>query len=99
MNFVNSLTYINTIAVTNTSTTFADSHAKRVGLYVVNNSNGNLFLRFGDDPATTSNYTIRLAAGSTYELPYQYFTGTMMGIWETKSDLAGSAQVTQILDK
>ena len=72
--------------------TIAASNANRKGLTVFNEGAGNLHITIGTATTSTSSYTIRLAAGDYYELPYNY-TGLIGGIFAT----AGTARVTEIV--
>jgi len=71
--------------------TIANSNANRRGLTVFNEGAGNLHITIGTATTSTSSYTIRLATGDYYELPYNY-TGLIGGIFAT----AGTARVTEI---
>ena len=71
--------------------TIAVSNANRKGLTVFNEGAGNLHITIGTATTSTSSYTIRLATGDYYELPYNY-TGLIGGIFAT----AGTARVTEI---
>jgi len=93
------------VAVTNTSstgatpTTFSSvtyatisaSNTSRKGLTIFNEGAGLLYVTLGTSTTTSSLYSVRLAAGDYYEVPFGY-TGLVGGIFAT----AGNARVTQI---
>ena len=56
-----------------------------------NNSTSVAFLKLGTG-ASSSSFTIKLAAGSYYELPISY-TGAIHAIWETEN---GDMQITEL---
>jgi hypothetical protein len=95
----------NGVAVTNTSSTSATpttfssttyatisaSNASRKGLTIFSEGSGLLYVTLGTSTTTTSLYTIRLAAGDYYEVPFGY-TGLVGGLFGT----AGTARVTEV---
>jgi hypothetical protein len=73
---------------------FAPNLARR-GAIIFNNSTCDLFLRFGSGASTTL-FTYRIGALSTWEMPYgTNYIGEMTGIWETND--GGNAQVTELV--
>jgi hypothetical protein len=58
---------------------------------VYNDSTATLYLKFGATASTTS-YTVQLAAGAYYEFPQPLYTGVVDGIW---SAAAGAARTTE----
>lgn len=83
------LSNVNDAAV---STTILASNAARLGATVYNDSTVALYLKFGSSASTTS-FTVKLAADQYYEVPFGY-TGILTGIWA--SDAAGAARVTEL---
>lgn len=63
------------------------------GVYITNDSNTNLFLRFGTTAATTVLYTVKLTSNAFFEVPSSYI-GQITGIWSNAG--AGSALVTVV---
>jgi hypothetical protein len=57
---------------------------------VVNDSTAVLYLKYGVTASTTS-YTVQLAAGAYYEFPQPTYAGQVDGIWASAN---GSARVT-----
>lgn len=57
---------------------------------IYNDSSAVLYLKFGTTASTTS-YTVQLAAGAYYEFPQPVFAGRVDGIWASAN---GSARVT-----
>lgn len=69
-------------------TVFAAANAG--GRAVFNDSTAVLYLKFGAT-ATTTSYTVQLAAGDYYEFPQPTYCGQVDGIWASAN---GSARVT-----
>lgn len=65
---------------------------KRVGLMIFNDSANNLYCLIDGD-ATTSSYSFKLAPGAYYEMPKEYYTDKVTGIWDGTD---GGAKVTVI---
>ena len=59
---------------------------------VFNDSTANLFLKFGTT-ASTSSFTVKIAAGGYYEFPQPLYTGACDGIWDAA---AGNARLTEV---
>lgn len=68
------------------------SNANRLGATVFNDSDQALYLKLGATASTTS-FTVKMAAGSYYEVPFNY-TGIIDGIWA--ADSTGAARVTEV---
>jgi hypothetical protein len=81
------------VARSATSVVILSSSAVRQGAMIFNDSNANLFLRFGSANATTSDFSIKMGAGSYFEVPFQYL-GQITGIWQSAG--AGAARITNI---
>lgn len=58
---------------------------------VYNDSTAVLYLKFGATASTTS-YTVQLAAGAYYEFPQPVYAGQVDGIWASAN---GAARTTQ----
>ena len=59
-------------------------------LTVFNDSTAILYLKYGATASTTS-YTVRIAAGGYFEMPQPIYTGVIDGIWASAN---GSARIT-----
>jgi len=81
------LTNVNSSA---TTVTVLASNASRKGAQIFNDSTQVLYLKFGAT-ASTSSYTVQLAASAYYEVPAGY-TGIIDGIWASAN---GAARVTE----
>jgi hypothetical protein len=77
---------------TASSTTIVASNAGRLGATVFNDSTVDLYLKLGATASTTS-FTVKMAPGAYYEVPYGY-TGVIDGIWA--SDASGAARITEL---
>lgn len=64
----------------------------RKGLVVYNDSGVTLYIGYGAT-TTTSDFTYKVAAGGTYEMPEPLFVGLVQGIWDSAT---GSARVTEL---
>lgn len=80
------------VASSATSVTVLASNASRLGATVYNDSTQILYLLLGSGTASNSNYTLQMAAGSYYEVPFGY-TGQLTGIWASAN---GNARVTEL---
>ena len=67
------------------------ANANRKEALIFNNSTANLFLAF-TGTASTSAFTVKLAAGASYVLPTPLYKGVISGIWDAAN---GTAQVTE----
>jgi len=85
-----------TVAAVPAPTTVANlltANSTRGGFIITNGTTGNLFVKFGAT-ATTTDYTIKLAAGAVYEaqpLGNELYGGLITGIIDTGT---GNVQVT-----
>lgn len=77
---------------TNVSTTCLASNASRLGATVKNDSTVVMYVKFGAT-ASSSSFTVSLAAGDYYEVPFRY-TGIIDCIWA--SDASGAARITEM---
>ncbi len=67
-----------TASVTNSNTTVLALNTARLGATLYNESGAIAFIKLGSTASTTS-YTLQMAIGSYYEVPYAY-TGVIAGI-------------------
>lgn len=74
-----------------TSVTLLASNTSRKGVTIYNDSSAILYVKFGASASTTS-FTIKMAADTYYEVPFGY-TGIIAGIWASAT---GSARVTEM---
>jgi len=58
---------------------------------VFNDSTAVLYLAFTSSAASTSNYTVQIAAGGYYEFPQPVYSGAVTGIWASAN---GNARLT-----
>lgn len=82
---------LTTVATSGTSTTLLSQNKSRIGAIIINDSSVILYLKFGATASSTS-YTVSLAAGATYEVPYQY-NGRIDGILASST---GTARITEV---
>lgn len=75
------------------STTVLAANANRKGMMLYNDSTAILYLAFAATASTTS-YTLQVAAGGYYEMPIKpVYTGLLTGIWSAAN---GSVRVTEL---
>jgi len=75
-----------------TSVTLFASNANAKGRMVFNDSTAALYLKFGAT-ASTSSFTVQIAAGGHYEFPGPLYTGVVDGIWAAAN---GAARTTEV---
>jgi hypothetical protein len=82
------------VASSASSVTLQASNSSRKGLNIFNDSTAILYVKFGAT-ASTSSYTVQIAAGGYYELPASpaLYTGIVDGIWASAN---GNARVTEL---
>ena len=80
-----------TVAGSATSVTIFAAAGLAKGRAVFNDSAAVLYLAFTSSAATTSAYTVQLAAGGYYEFPQPVYSGQVTGIW---ASAAGNARLT-----
>lgn len=85
-----SATLANVASSATNVTLFAASGSVK-GRAVYNDSTAVLYLKFGAT-ATSSSYTVQLAAGAYYEFPQPCYGGLVDGIWAAAN---GAARTTQ----
>lgn len=79
------------VAASASSVTVIASNANRLGATVYNDSTVDLYLKLGATASTTS-FTVKMAAASYYEVPFGY-TGIIDGIWASAT---GNARITEL---
>lgn len=84
------LTNVNDTA---SSTTLLSANTDRRGFAIHNDSTSILYVKFGTTASTTS-YTVKLAADAYYESPSWCYTGRVDGIWS--ADASGAARITEL---
>ena len=89
---VASATLANVAGSASNVTLFAANPEAR-GRYIYNDSTAVLYVKFGAT-ATTSSFTVYMAANSYYEFPQQpLYTGQVDGIWASAT---GNARTTEV---
>lgn len=80
------------VASTNVDTVILAANAARKGVTVFNDSTAILYLLLANAVSSNAVYTVQIAAGGYYEVPFGY-TGIIKGVW---SAVNGAARVTEI---
>jgi len=84
---------VTSVAASASSVTLLATNTSRKGAMIVNDGAKNLFVKFGTTASTTS-YTVKLIAGSFFEVPFSY-TGIITGIWDVVVG-GDAARVTEL---
>lgn len=79
------------VASSASNVTIFSAAARPNGRTVWNDSTAVLYLKFGVT-ASSSSYTVQLAAGAFYEFPQPAYSGQVDGIWASAN---GNARTTQ----
>ena len=79
------------VSSSGSSVTIFSATAKALGRTVYNDSTQVLYLAFTSSAASSSAYTVQLAAGAYYEFPQPPYSGQVTGIWASAN---GNARVT-----
>lgn len=82
----------NVTAATSSGTLLA-ANVNRKGALVFNDSTANLFLGFTASAVSQTSYTVKIAAGALFEIPWPVYTGQVNGIWDVA---AGAARITEL---
>ena len=83
---------VTSVAGSASSVQLLASTAGRRGAYFYNDSSAIAYLKLGTT-ASTSSFTVALAANSFYELPYPCYTGRIDCIWASAT---GNMRITEI---
>jgi len=81
------------VASSASNVTLKASNGSRKGLLIFNDSTAILRVKFGATASSTS-YTVQIAAGGYYEMPQPVYTGLVDGIWAAAN---GNAYVTELV--
>src|SRR5690348_11276879 len=84
---------VSSVAGATSSTSILASNAARLGATVYNDSTAICYLLLNSGTASTTNYTVQLAAGAYYEVPFGY-TGAIKAIWASATGNARIAEFT-----
>ena len=79
------------VASANSSTTLFSVTGRALGRTIYNDSTQVLYVALDGSVASSSNYTVQLAAGAYYEFPQPVVSGKVTGIWASAN---GNARVT-----
>lgn len=79
------------VASSATNVTLFAANGSANGRAVFNDSSAVLYLKFGTTASSTS-YTVQLAAGALYEFPQPLYAGQVDGIWASAN---GAARTTE----
>lgn len=80
------------VASSATNVTLKAANASRRGLAIFNDSEAVLYVKFGAT-ASSSSFTVKIAAGGYYEMPQPIYVGIVDGIWASAN---GNARVTEL---
>lgn len=80
------------VASGTSSVSILAANGSRVGAVISNSDANALLLRLDGGAATTANYSVSVASGANYSVPFGY-AGAITGIWA--GDGGGHANVTE----
>lgn len=83
---------LSNVASSASNGTLLASNPARIGALVFNDSTQALYLKYGAT-ASTSSFTVKIAAGGFYEFPEPIYTGQVDGIWDAAN---GNARLTEL---
>lgn len=83
---------VTSVTAAASDTSLLSANALRKGASVFNDSTATLYLSLAATAASTTAFTIKLAAGAYYEIPFAY-SGAVRGIWSAAN---GAARVTEM---
>lgn len=84
-------TAVTSVAAATANTSLLAANANRTGATVYNDSTAALYLKLGATASTTS-FTVKMAADGYYEVPFDY-TGAIDAVWASAT---GNARVTEV---
>jgi hypothetical protein len=79
------------VASSAVNVTLLAANTARKGVFIVNDGNKILYVKFGATASATS-YTVQMPANSYWEMPWPIYTGIIDGIWSAAN---GSARITE----
>jgi hypothetical protein len=82
---------LSNVAGSASNVTLLAANVARLGATIFNDSSAILYVKMGATASVTS-YTVQIAAGGYYELPYGY-TGLIDGLWASAT---GNARITEL---
>lgn len=82
---------ITSVSAATSSTSLLAASATRYGATIYNDSTAICYLLLNSGTASTTNYTVQLAANSYYEVPFGY-TGAIKAIWASAT---GAARISE----
>lgn len=88
-------TYVTAYPTSLVSQLVAPNRLNRTSLILFNDSDGAVFMRLGSTAVTTSNFSIRIAAGSALTMSLGEYNGAITAIWGAAA--IGNLRVTEVL--
>lgn len=82
---------VNAVSSSTSSVTILAANNRRKGAAITNDSTAILYIRFGDGAASSTDFSVEMAADAYFEVPKEY-RGTITGAWATAN---GNARVTE----
>jgi len=83
---------VTSVSADDSSVSILASNADRLGVLIFNDSQANLYLKYGTS-ASTSSFTVKIPAGAYWEMPDPVYTGALTGVWDSVS---GAARITEL---
>ncbi len=83
------------VASSATSVTLFAANGHALTRKIWNDSTAVLYLAYGTAAASTTNYTVQLAAQAYFEFPQPVYGGAVTGIWASANGSARTTEVTR----
>lgn len=87
------VTLVTSVAASATAVELLDAETTRRMAAFYNDSSSACYLKLGLTDASTSSFTVKMAAGSYYEVPYPCYTGRISAIWDSAT---GNMRITEM---
>jgi hypothetical protein len=84
---------LSNVAASESSVTLKAANTSRRGLLIHNDADKYLLLKYGAVASSTS-FTVKIAAGGYFEMPLPIYQGVVDAIWEVSP--TGSARITEL---
>lgn len=84
-----------TVAADDESVEVVAANAERIGLSVYNDGDTTLYLAYGADDATLTDFSVAVPTGALYEAPTGWASLAVQGIWAGSP--TGNAMITEVV--
>lgn len=92
---LNSVTRFTKVNASDSVQELAPESGHREGLMICNASTNNLYCKIDGD-ADVDDYSFKLIPGAFYEMPLEYYTDKVTGIWDGSDGFAAVTEIKRI---